>query len=44
MDLLALGIFFTPANAVAHEVRPGYLELRETSPGVFRVLWKKPGF
>ena len=31
-----------PAPAAAHEVRPGYLELRETSPGVFRVLWKKP--
>ncbi len=26
----------------AHEVRPGYLELRETTPGVFRVLWEKP--
>jgi len=31
-----------PTPAAAHEVRPGYLELRETSPGVFRVLWKKP--
>ncbi len=31
-----------PAPAAAHEVRPGYLELRETSPGVFRILWKKP--
>ena len=28
--------------AAAHEVRPGYLELREISPGVFSVLWKKP--
>ncbi len=40
--LVALVFFFTPATAAAHEVRPGYLELRETSPGVFRVLWKKP--
>lgn len=31
-----------PEHAVAHESRPGYLELRETSRGVFRVLWKKP--
>ena len=31
-----------PTPAWAHEVRPGYLELRETAPGVFRVLWKKP--
>jgi hydrogenase/urease accessory protein HupE len=26
----------------AHEVRPAYLELRETAPGVFDVLWKTP--
>ena len=31
-----------PTAAAAHESRPGYLEFRETSPGVFRVLWKKP--
>ncbi len=31
-----------PTSAAAHEVRPGYLELRETAPGVFRILWKKP--
>jgi len=31
-----------PTPAGAHESRPGYLEFRETSPGVFRVLWKKP--
>jgi hypothetical protein len=28
--------------AAAHESRPGYLELRETQPGVYRMLWKKP--
>jgi hydrogenase/urease accessory protein HupE len=26
----------------AHEVRPAYLELRETAPGEFGVLWKTP--
>ena len=31
-----------PAATEAHESRPGYLEFRETEPGVFRVLWKKP--
>lgn len=31
-----------PTPAVAHESRPGYLELREIAPGVFRILWKKP--
>ncbi len=31
-----------PGTAVAHEVRPGYLELREIAAGRFQVLWKKP--
>jgi hydrogenase/urease accessory protein HupE len=32
-----------PAGASrAHEVRPGYLELREREPGTFDVLWKVP--
>lgn len=48
LKALATGIGITvlsslvPAIATAHEVRPGYLELRETSPDVFSVLWKKP--
>ena len=29
-------------EASAHEVRPGLLELRETSPGMYGLLWKKP--
>jgi hydrogenase/urease accessory protein HupE len=28
--------------ALAHEVRPGFLELRETSPGEFATTWKVP--
>jgi hydrogenase/urease accessory protein HupE len=28
--------------AVAHELRPGYLELRETAPDEFAMLWKVP--
>ena len=28
--------------ALAHEVRPGYLELREIAPATFSVLWKVP--
>ncbi len=27
---------------LAHEVRPAYLEIRETSPDLFAVLWKTP--
>jgi len=30
------------ASAQAHEIRPGYLELRETEPGNYDLLWKKP--
>ena len=28
--------------ALAHEVRPAYLELRQASPDTFKVLWKVP--
>ena len=30
------------ASTAAHEVRPAYLELNETSAGRFEVLWKQP--
>jgi hydrogenase/urease accessory protein HupE len=30
------------APARAHEVRPGFLELKETGPGTWSLLWKKP--
>jgi hydrogenase/urease accessory protein HupE len=30
------------AGAVAHEVRPAYLELRETAPGIYEAMWKVP--
>lgn len=32
----------TAAAVSAHEVRPGYLELRQASPEVYEVVWKKP--
>ncbi len=35
-------IFTLIDNSAAHEVRPGYLELREGSPGRYAVLWKHP--
>lgn len=28
--------------AAGHELRPGFLELRETGPGTYSFLWKKP--
>jgi len=31
-----------PVAAQAHEARPGYLELKETAPGQFEVLWRTP--
>ena len=30
------------ATASAHEARPAYLEIRETAPGQFRLLWRTP--
>jgi hydrogenase/urease accessory protein HupE len=38
---LAVLLLFVPA-ARAHEVRPAYLELKETAPGQFSVLWRTP--
>ena len=41
-SLAAFVLVLLPATAMAHEARPGYLELRETSPTTFDMLWKKP--
>ena len=30
-------------GAFAHEMRPGYLEGRQTGPETYAVLWKVPG-
>jgi hydrogenase/urease accessory protein HupE len=35
-------VLFTTAPALAHESRPGYLELREVAGGRYEVLWKQP--
>jgi|GEM_PF-1614512 len=41
--LFILAIHVLPSTqSFAHEVRPGYLELIETSPGQFDVTWKLP--
>jgi hypothetical protein len=37
--LLGLGL---GAGAQAHEVRPGYLELQQTGPETWDVIWKVP--
>src|SRR5215813_3471750 len=43
MRLLACLAFCLAATmAQAHEVRPGYLEMRETGPDRYDVLWKVP--
>ncbi len=36
VQALALG------SAAAHELRPGYLDMRETAPDEFAVVWKVP--
>ena len=41
--LLLLLLFMSLAsNASSHEVRPGYLDLREVAPGRYELLWKAP--
>jgi hydrogenase/urease accessory protein HupE len=40
--LAALLVVLAACQAQAHEVRPAYLQLTETAPGQFEVLWKQP--
>jgi len=40
--LLAPVALGAASTARAHEVRPGFLELRETGPTTYSVLWKQP--
>jgi hydrogenase/urease accessory protein HupE len=37
-----LTLLFAFSSAQAHEIRPAYLELKETAPGQFNVLWRTP--
>ena len=39
---LLLALVLAPTLATAHEARPAYLELKETAPGRFSVLWRTP--
>ena len=40
--LAAVALALGASAARAHEARPGFLELRETGPGTYSFLWKKP--
>ena len=35
-------LLLTLSIASAHEARPAYLEIKETAPGQFSVLWRTP--
>ena len=39
---LVLGWLVVAPMALAHEARPAYLELKETGPGQYSVLWRTP--
>ena len=38
--VIALILFFSATASFADEIRPGYLELKESSQDIFSVLWK----
>ncbi|MHC4740273.1 MAG: hypothetical protein ACYS8Z_00015 [Planctomycetota bacterium] len=42
--LSAAFVLCIAANALAHNVRPAYLEIAETEPGNLEITWKKPFF
>lgn len=39
---LQIAVFILVTAAGAHEIRPSYLEIKETSPGQYSVLWRTP--
>ena len=39
---LSLGALTFASSASAHEARPAYLEIKETAPGQFSLLWRTP--
>ena len=41
--LAVLLLLFRAPDAFAHEVRPAYLQVQQTSAGTYEVLWKVPG-
>src|SRR5512143_662547 len=42
--LVSLAIIFSGLGvSLAHEPRPAYLEMRQTSPDTYNILWKVPG-
>src|SRR6476646_8467934 len=40
--LILLVQIFAGGGAIAHELRPAYLDMQEKAPGEFAVLWKVP--
>lgn len=37
-----LAVLIAPSAAKAHEARPAYLEIKETAPARFSLLWRTP--
>lgn len=42
LAVLCLATAWMPSSAEAHESRPAYLQIRETGPGRYDVLWRTP--
>ena len=40
--LCLFAVLVHPQDGAAHEMLPGYLELKQVSPGTYEVLWKLP--
>ena len=39
---LWLALLAMPSSAAAHEVRPALIQITETGPGAYEVVWKQP--
>jgi HupE / UreJ protein len=40
--MVLLAVFAVAASVLAHEARPAYLEVKETAPGRYELLWRTP--
>ena len=42
LPLVLIGLFAWTSTSAAHEVRPALLQIDQTGPAAYRVLWKRP--
>ena len=42
INLIMLVLLASSGHAAAHEIRPAYLQIQETQPTIYNIMWKVP--